>query len=89
MQIPRYCNGNCHALNKDAMLEIYAQARITNRNEMRIEDKYFTGILSWVFISISGQGFDLNWKSTESIFELLTVVECGRDSRHDRDGSFR
>lgn len=43
--IPEYCNGNCNSMGPEAAIRIWREAQRTNRYTMRIEDKFFTGIL--------------------------------------------
>jgi len=44
-RIPKYCNGNCNSMAGEAAYKIWVEAQRTNRHSMRIEDKYFLGIL--------------------------------------------
>ena len=44
-KIPQYCNGNCNSLAGEAAYKIWIEAQRTNRHSMRIEDKFFLGIL--------------------------------------------
>lgn len=43
--IPNYCNGQCGAMTGTDAHKIYEMARLTDRNDLRIEDVYYTGIL--------------------------------------------
>ena len=43
--IPRYCNGNCKSLTGEAAYKIWTEAQRTNRRTMRIEDKFYLGVL--------------------------------------------
>ena len=43
--VPNYCNGQCTAMTGKDANEIYKMAKITKRNNFRIEDIYYTGIL--------------------------------------------
>ena len=49
---PSYCNGQCAALTPSAVEKIYAEAKQTNRNDFRLEDFYYVGILRLVFILV-------------------------------------
>ena len=42
---PSYCNGQCAMLTASAADKIYEVAQNTDRNEFRLEDFYFGGIL--------------------------------------------
>ena len=42
---PSYCNGQCALLTSEAVSKIYNAAKITNRNNFRLEDFYYVGIL--------------------------------------------
>ena len=42
---PQYCNGQCNAMTSSAAMAIFREAQTTNRNNMRLEDVYFAGIL--------------------------------------------
>ena len=42
---PSYCNGQCALLTSEAASKIYNAAKITNRNNFRLEDFFYVGIL--------------------------------------------
>ena len=42
---PQYCNGQCNAMTSSAAKAIFREAQTTDRNNMRLEDVYFAGIL--------------------------------------------
>ena len=42
---PSYCNGQCNAMTSSAASAIFHEAKTTNRNNMRLEDVFFAGIL--------------------------------------------
>ena len=42
---PPYCNGQCNAMTSAAASAIFHEAKTTNRNNMRLEDVFFAGIL--------------------------------------------
>ena len=42
---PNYCNGQCNAMTSSAAMAIFREAKTTDRNNMRLEDVYFAGIL--------------------------------------------
>ena len=42
---PSYCNGQCALLTSEAVSKIYSAAKVTNRNNFRLEDFYYVGIL--------------------------------------------
>ena len=43
--VPDYCNGQCAMLNRLALEKIESEIQVTQMNDFRIEDIYFTGIL--------------------------------------------
>ena len=49
---PSYCNGQCAGLTPSAVEKIYTEAKQTNRNDFRLEDFYYVGILRMVFILV-------------------------------------
>lgn len=42
---PSYCNGQCALLTSEAVSKIYNAAKVTNRNNFRLEDFFYVGIL--------------------------------------------
>ena len=52
---PSYCNGQCAAVTPSAAAKIYHEAKQTNRNDFRLEDFYYVGILRLVLISIKNK----------------------------------
>ena len=47
---PSYCNGQCAAVTPSAAAKIYHEAKQTKRNDFRLEDFYYVGILRLVCI---------------------------------------
>ena len=42
---PSYCNGQCALLTSEAVSKIYSAAKTTNRNNFRLEDFFYVGIM--------------------------------------------